>query len=35
MLQLNISETELKEIEYQRYHHPHPRVQRKFVTIFR
>ena len=34
MLQLSISETELKEIEYQRYHHPHPRVQRKMEALF-
>lgn len=34
MLQLNFSEAELKEIEYQRYHHPHPRVQRKMEALF-
>jgi transposase len=34
MLQLNISEVELKEIEYQRYQHPHPRVQRKMEALY-
>lgn len=34
MLQLNFSEADLKELEYQRYQHPHPRVQRKMEAVF-
>ena len=34
MLQLNFSEADLKQIEYQRYHHSHPRVQRKMEALF-
>lgn len=34
MLQLNFSEVDLKEIEYQRYHHLHPRVQRKMEAMY-
>ena len=29
MLRLTFSEEDIKELDYQRYHHPHPRVQRK------
>jgi transposase len=29
MLHLTFSEEDIKELDYQRYHHPHPRVQRK------
>ena len=34
MLQLNFSEADLKELAYQRYHHPHPRVQRKMEAVY-
>jgi transposase len=33
MLQLKFSEEEIKELDYQRYHHPHPRVQRKMEAL--
>jgi len=33
MLQLTFSEEEIKELDYQRYHHPHPRVQRKMEGL--
>ena len=33
MLQLTFSEEEIKELDYQRYHHPHPRVQRKMEVL--
>jgi len=26
MLQLSFTEEEIQELDYQRYHHPHPRV---------
>jgi hypothetical protein len=33
MLQLTFTEEEIKELDYQRYHHPHPRVQRKMEAL--
>ena len=33
MLQLSFTEEEIKELDYQRYHHPHPRVQRKMEAL--
>src|SRR5947209_5182911 len=33
MLGLTFSEEDIKELEYQRYHHPHPRVQRKMEAL--
>jgi transposase len=33
MMQLTFSEEEIKELDYQRYHHPHPRVQRKMEAL--
>ena len=33
MLQLKFTEEEIKELDYQRYHHPHPRVQRKMEAL--
>ena len=33
MLGLTFSEADIKELEYQRYHHPHPRVQRKMEAL--
>ncbi len=29
MIRLSFSEEEVKELDWQRYHHPHPRVQKK------
>ena len=33
MLHLTLSEEDIKELDYQRYHHPHPRVQRKMEAL--
>jgi transposase len=33
MLQLSFSEEEIQELDSQRYHHPHPRVQRKMEAL--
>jgi transposase len=33
MLRLTFSEQDIKELDYQRYHHPHPRVQRKMEAL--
>jgi transposase len=33
MLQLRFTEAEIKELDYQRYHHPHPHVQRKMEAV--
>jgi len=33
MLRLTLSEQDIKELDYQRYHHPHPRVQRKMEAL--
>lgn len=33
MLQLTFTEAEIKELDYQRYNHPHPRVQRKMEAL--
>jgi transposase len=33
MIQLTFTAAELEELDYQRYHHPHPRVQRKMEVV--
>ncbi len=33
MLRLTFSEEDIKELDYQRYHHPHPCVQRKMEAL--
>jgi transposase len=33
-MQLEFNATERKELEYERYHHPHPRVQRKMEVVW-
>ena len=33
MLHLSFTEEEIQELDYQRYHHPHPRVQRKMEAL--
>src|SRR5947199_7214652 len=33
MLHITFSEEDIKELDYQRYHHPHPRVQRKMEAL--
>lgn len=34
MIQLEFSEAEVKALSYERYHHPHPRVQRKMEALW-
>jgi transposase len=34
MIQLTFSEAEVKALNYERYHHPHPRVQRKMEALW-
>ncbi len=33
MIRLSFTEEEIKELDYQRYHHPHPRVQKKMEVL--
>src|SRR5207248_11023494 len=33
MLHLSFTEEDVQELDYQRYHHPHPRVQRKMEAL--
>ena len=33
MLRLTFTEDEVKDLHYQRYHHPHPRVQMKMEAV--
>ena len=33
MLHLTFSQEDIEELDYQRYHHPHPRVQRKMEAL--
>ncbi len=34
MIQIEFSEEEIKQLNYERYHHPHPRVQKKMEVIY-
>lgn len=34
MIQLEFSAAEVKALDYERYHHPHPRVQRKMEALW-
>jgi transposase len=33
MIRLNFTEEEVNELDWQRYHHPHPRVQKKMEVV--
>jgi hypothetical protein len=33
-LKIEFTETEIKQLDYERYHHPHPRVQRKMEALW-
>ena len=33
MIRLSFTEEAIKELDYQRYHHPHPRVQKKMEVV--
>ncbi len=34
MLHLTFSETDIDQLHYERFHHPHPRVQRKMEALY-
>ena len=34
MLRINFAEEDIKKLHYQRYHHPHPLVQKKMEAIY-
>ncbi len=34
MIRLEFSETDITALEYERYHHPHPHVQRKMEVLY-
>jgi transposase len=34
MIHIKFTEEAIKELQYERYHHPHPRVQRKMEALF-
>lgn len=34
MIQIEFSEEEIKQLNYERYHHPHPRVQKKMEVLY-
>jgi hypothetical protein len=34
MLQLQFTEEEIERLSYERYHHPHPRVQKKMEVLY-
>ena len=34
MIQLNFTEEDIEKIHYYRFHHPHPRVQRKMEALY-
>jgi len=33
MIQIHFSDEEIEALKYERYHHPHPRVQRKMEAL--
>jgi len=33
MLKINFTEEEIEQLKYERYYHPHPRVQRKMEAL--
>ena len=33
MIKINLTESEIEQLRYERYHHPHPRVQRKMEAL--
>jgi len=33
MIKMSFTEEDIKELDYQRYHHPHPRVQKKMEVV--
>ena len=34
MLQLNFTDEAIEQLNYERYHHPHPVVQRRMETLY-
>ena len=33
-IKIQFTEAEIKQLDYERYHHPHPRVQRKMEALW-
>lgn len=33
-IKIEFTEAEMKQLDYERYHHPHPRVQRKMEVLW-
>ena len=33
MIQIDLNDEDIKALRYERYHHPHPRVQRKMEAL--
>ncbi|PXF60542.1 MAG: IS630 family transposase, partial [Candidatus Methanogaster sp.] len=34
MIEIEFTEEEMKALDYERYHHPHPRVQRRMEALW-
>ena len=34
MIQITFTKEEIDELHYERFHHPHPRVQRKMEALY-
>ncbi len=34
MIQIEFSGEEIQQLDYERYHHPHPRVQKKMEVLY-
>lgn len=34
MIQIEFSEEDIQQLNYERYHHPHPRVQKKMELLY-
>jgi len=34
MIQINFSPEEIESLKYERYHHPHPHVQKKMEALY-
>ena len=34
MIQIEFSEEDIQQLNYERYHHPHPRVQKKMEVLY-
>ena len=34
MIRIEFSEEEIKALDYERYHHPHPKVQKRMEVLY-